>query len=71
MVISLVVRPALCARRRDREVPPVHWPTPLLIPEELEDSADVPDFFKCSITLSIMKEPAQTPAGVISSSTSL
>jgi hypothetical protein len=49
--------------RRDREGAAVHWPMPLVIPEELEES-EVPDFFKCSITLSIMREPAQTPAGM-------
>ncbi|BDA50047.1 probable E3 ubiquitin-protein ligase LubX at C-terminar half [Coccomyxa sp. Obi] len=42
----------------------VHWPPPVLIPEELEDSEGVPDVFKCPITLGIMREPAQTPQGM-------
>jgi hypothetical protein len=42
----------------------VHWPPPLIIPEELEDlEVEVPDVFKCPITLGIMTEPAQTPQG--------
>ncbi|CAL8465399.1 g4935 [Coccomyxa elongata] len=42
----------------------VHWPPPVMIPEELEDSESVPDVFKCPITLGIMREPAQTPQGM-------
>ena len=44
-----------------------------MVPPELEEEGDggggnapddaAPDVFKCPITLSIMKEPAQTPAG--------
>ena len=41
----------------------VHWPPPVQIPEELEESEGVPDVFKCPITLGIMREPAQTPQG--------
>lgn len=50
--------------RRDRDAALVHWPPPLVIPEELEDAEmEVPDVFKCPITLGIMTEPAQTPQG--------
>ncbi len=50
------------ACRRDAAAA-VHWPPPVMIPEELEDSESVPDVFKCPITLGIMREPAQTPQG--------
>ncbi|EIE23090.1 U-box-domain-containing protein [Coccomyxa subellipsoidea C-169] len=50
--------------RRDNPAT-VHWPPPLVIPEELEDmEVEVPDVFKCPITLGIMTEPAQTPQGM-------
>ncbi|KAK9815428.1 hypothetical protein WJX72_003511 [[Myrmecia] bisecta] len=53
-------------RRRPRrgEEGLVHWPPPLEVPEELEEAGDVPDSFRCPITLCIMREPAQTPAGL-------
>ncbi len=47
------------------EAAAVHWPPPLALPEWLEDEADtaVPEFFRCPITLCLMREPTQTPAG--------
>ena len=43
----------------------MHWPPPLAIPEWLEEEADgaAPEFFRCPITLCLMREPTQTPAG--------
>ena len=41
----------------------VHWPPPLVVPEHLEDMAEIPDSFKCPITFAIMKEPATTRNG--------
>ncbi|KAK9832525.1 hypothetical protein WJX81_005421 [Elliptochloris bilobata] len=54
------------ARRSREEAAAVHWPPPLAIPEWLEEEADgaAPDFFRCPITLGLMREPTQTPAGV-------
>ena len=55
-------------RRRERDSTP-HWPPPLVVPPELEEGegnegeGGAPEVFKCPITLSIMTEPAQTPAG--------
>jgi len=37
--------------------PPKHWPRPIDVPEDL-DEEDVPDDFVCSITRSIMCQPA-------------
>lgn len=43
----------------------MHWPPPLAIPEWADDEADggAPPFFRCPITLCLMREPTQTPAG--------
>lgn len=56
-----------CLARRERDATP-HWPPPLVVPPELEEEGEggeggAPEVFKCPITLSIMTEPAQTPAG--------
>ena len=47
----------------------MHWPPPLSIPEWLEEEADgsAPEFFRCPITLCLMREPTQTPAGCTTS----
>jgi len=53
-------------RRRSRDdAAAVHWPPPLALPEWLEDDGDgsAPEFFRCPITLCVMREPTQTPAG--------
>ena len=43
--------------------PPVHWPAPLQIPSGSDERHDVPNEFKCPITMSIMRVPASTPTG--------
>jgi hypothetical protein len=43
--------------------PPVHWPAPLQIPPGCDERHDVPNEFKCPITMSIMRVPASTPTG--------
>ena len=43
--------------------PPVHWPAPLQIPAGCDERHDVPNEFKCPITMSIMRVPASTPTG--------
>lgn len=43
--------------------PPVHWPAPLQIPPGCVERHDVPNEFKCPITMSIMRVPASTPTG--------
>lgn len=43
--------------------PPVHWPAPLQIPPGCDERHDVPNAFKCPITMSIMRVPASTPTG--------
>lgn len=40
------------------------WPEPLAISENIEDGADIPEYFICSISGCIMSQPAVTPDGV-------
>ncbi|MEW5311036.1 MAG: hypothetical protein WDW38_002782 [Sanguina aurantia] len=42
----------------------IHWPPPLEIPPWLEEVQDVPEAFRCPITLGIMREPTQASSGV-------
>lgn len=57
----------VCSRCRERhQHKDQFWPSPLVVPEHLEDAAEVPDSFKCPITFSIMKEPATTRQGMLS-----
>ena len=40
-----------------------HWPAPVQIPDWLDEET-APLHFKCPITLSVIREPAVTPAGI-------
>ncbi|DBA91695.1 TPA: hypothetical protein ACH3X1_003295 [Trebouxia sp. C0004] len=42
----------------------MHWPPPLVVPDILEQTVEVPDAFKCPITLTYMREPASTREGL-------
>ena len=46
--------------------PCTHWPSPLVIPESLDErigDTDTPRQFVCPLTFSIMRQPAVTPYG--------
>ncbi len=52
-------------RREPEQNVEVHWPPPLVVPDILEETVEVPDAFKCPITLTLMREPATTREGTV------
>lgn len=50
-------------RRETEQSTQVLWPPPLVVPDILEETVEVPDAFKCPITLTFMREPATTREG--------
>ena len=48
----------------------VHWPPALLVPHILEETVEVPNAFKCPITLTVMREAAVTREGTFCVGTS-
>ncbi len=52
-------------RRETEQSAEVHWPPPLVVPDILEETVEVPDAFKCPITLTYMREPATTHEGTL------
>jgi hypothetical protein len=45
--------------------PPVHWPSPLELPDEIasRSRAELPEAFVCPLTMGLMRLPAITPRG--------
>ncbi len=52
-------------RREPEHSAEVHWPPPLVVPDILEETVEVPDAFKCPITQTYMREPATTREGAL------
>ena len=49
----------------DSSLPPVHWPPPLEIPHWMDEESDVPDSFRCPITLSAFGVGVEEGGGVV------
>ena len=58
------------ARRETEQSAEVHWPPPLVVPDILEETVEVPNAFKCPITLTVMREAAVTREGTFCVGTS-
>ncbi len=43
----------------------VHWPPALVVPDILEETVEVPDAYRCPITLTLMQESAITHEGTL------
>ncbi|KAL0053744.1 hypothetical protein WJX82_010251 [Trebouxia sp. C0006] len=52
------------ATREAEQSAEVHWPPPLVLPDILEETVEVPDAYRCPITLTLMREPAITYEGL-------
>ena len=52
-------------RREAEQSAEVHWPPPLVLPDILEETVEVPDAYRCPITLTLMREPAITRGGTL------
>ncbi len=57
-------------RREPEQSAQVHWPPPLVVPDILEETVEVPDAYRCPITLTLMREPAITREGTLPVGTS-